>query len=82
MLPFSEPLSNQTAKEVTAQVNKAMHDAGRRRAGDTVTVEIRGPGEEPETRCNGAAQSPCGRPPAQALWADITPWRARTGFYG
>jgi hypothetical protein len=56
------------------RVNKAMHDAAGADAGDTVTVEITRAGEEPETRVPmDLRKALAAAPPAQALWADITP---------
>src|SRR3989442_10277055 len=56
------------------RVNKAMHEAAGADAGDTVTVEIRRAGEEPETRVPmDLRKALAAAPMAQALWVDITP---------
>src|SRR5579872_1874869 len=54
--------------------NKALHEAAGADAGDTVTVEITRAGEEPETRVPmDLRKALAATPPAQALWAEITP---------
>jgi hypothetical protein len=60
------------------RINKAMHDAAGADAGDTVTVEITRAGEERVTRVPmDLRQALADAPPAQALWADITPMARR-----
>jgi hypothetical protein len=59
------------------RVNKALQDAAGADVGDTVTVEITRVGEEPELRVPMDLRKALeAAPPAQALWAQITP-RAR-----
>jgi hypothetical protein len=48
--PFRAALEPNGKGSHWLRVNKAMHDAARADAGDTVTVEITRAGEEPETR--------------------------------
>jgi hypothetical protein len=60
------------------KVNKTMQDAAGADAGDTVTVEITRVGDEPEIRVPmDLRKALAAAPPAQALWADITPMARR-----
>ena len=60
------------------RVSKAMRDAAGAHAADTVTVEITRAGEEPETRVPmDLRKALAAAPPAQALWAAITPMARR-----
>jgi len=70
-----EPNGNGTHR---LRVDKALRDAAGADTTDPVTVEITRTGEEPQTRVpmdlrNALAAAP----PAQALWADITPMARR-----
>jgi hypothetical protein len=72
--PFRAALEPNGEGSHWLRVNKAMHDAAGADAGDTVTVEITRAGEEPETRLPmDLREALAAAPPAQALWADITP---------
>jgi hypothetical protein len=72
--PFRAALEPNGKGSHGLRVNKAMHEAAGAKAGDTVTVEITRTGEEPETRVPAELRKAlAAAPPAQALWADITP---------
>jgi hypothetical protein len=60
------------------RVNKALQDAAGADVGDTVAVEITRVGEEPELRAPRDLRKALeAAPPAQALWAQITPMARR-----
>jgi hypothetical protein len=72
--PFRAALEPNGEESHWLRVNKALQDAAGADAGDTVTVEITRAGEERETRVPlELGQALAAAPPAQALWADITP---------
>src|SRR5260370_14441533 len=72
--PFRAALEPNGKGSHWLRVNKAMHDAAGAGAGDSVTVEITRAGEEPETRVPMELRKVlAAAPPAQSLWADITP---------
>ena len=72
--PFRAALDPDGKGSHWLRVNKALQDAAGAEAGDTVTVEITRAGEEPETRVpSELRQALAAAPPAQVLWADITP---------
>jgi len=72
--PFRAALEPDGQGSHWLSVNKALHDAAGADAGDTVTVEITRAGEEPETRVPMELRKVlAAAPPAQSLWADITP---------
>ncbi len=60
------------------RVNKALQDAAGADVGDTATVEITRVGEEPECRVPMDLRKALeAAPPAQAVWAQITPMARR-----
>lgn len=72
--PFRAALEPSGKGSHWLRVNKAMRDAAGADAGDTVTVEITRVEEEPETRVPmDLRKALAAAPPAQALWAEITP---------
>ena len=72
--PFRAALEPNGKGSHGLRVNQAMHDAAGADAGDTVTVEITRAGEEPETKVPmDLRKALAAVPPAQALWAAITP---------
>jgi hypothetical protein len=72
--PFRAALEPNGKGSHRLRVNKAMHDAAGADAGNTLTVEITRAGEEPETRVPMELRKAlAAAPPAQTLWADITP---------
>ena len=72
--PFRAALEPNGKGSHWLRVNKALHDAAGADVGDTVTVEITRAGEEPEIRVPmDLRKALAAAPPAQALWADITP---------
>ena len=72
--PFRGVLEPNGEESHSLKVNKALQDATGADAGDTVTVEITRAGEEPETRVPMELRKAlAAAPPAQALWAAITP---------
>jgi hypothetical protein len=72
--PFRSALEPNGEGSHWLRVNNAMHDAAGAEAGDTVTVEITRVEDEPETRMPmDLRKALADAPPAQALWAEITP---------
>ena len=72
--PFRAALEPNGKGSHWLRVNKALQDAAGADPGDAVTVEITRAGEEPETRVPMELRKAlAAAPPAQALWADITP---------
>jgi hypothetical protein len=72
--PFRAALEPNGQGSHWLRVDKAMRAAAGADAGDAVTVEITRTGEEPETRVPmDLREALAGAPPAQALWAEITP---------
>jgi hypothetical protein len=72
--PFRAALEPNGKERHSLRVNKALQNAAGADAGDTVTVEITRVGEEAETRVPMELRKAlAAAPPAQALWADITP---------
>ncbi len=72
--PFRVALEPNGKGSHLLKINKATQDGAGADAGDTVTVEITRAGEEPETRVPMELRKAlAAAPPAQALWADITP---------
>lgn len=72
--PFRAALEPDGQGSHWLRVNEALQGAAGAHAGDTVTVEITRAGEEPETRVPmDLRKALAAAPPAQALWADITP---------
>ena len=76
--PFRAALEPDGKGSHWLKVNKAVQDAAGADARDTVTVEITRAGEEPELRVPmDLRQALAAAPPAQALWAEITPMARR-----
>jgi hypothetical protein len=76
--PFRAALEPSGNGSQGLRVNKALQDAAGAQAGDTVTVEITRIGEEPEVRVPiDLREALAAAPPAQALWAKITPMARR-----
>src|SRR5579864_1627096 len=72
--PFRAALEADGKGSHRLRVNQAMQDAAGAGAGDTVTVEITRAGEEPQTRMPmDLRKALAATPPAQELWARITP---------
>jgi hypothetical protein len=76
--PFRAALEPDSKGSHCHKVNKAMHDAAGADAGDTVTMEITRIGEESEIRVPiDLRKALAAAPPAQAMWAAITPMARR-----
>ena len=72
--PFRAALEPDGKESHSLRVNKALQDAAGANSGDTVTVEITRVEEERETRVpTELRKALAAAPPAQALWADVTP---------
>jgi hypothetical protein len=76
--PFRAALEPDGKRSHWLRVNNAMRDAAGADVVDTVTVEITRVGEESETRVpTDLRKALAAAPPANALWADITPTTRR-----
>ncbi|MCI0743336.1 MAG: YdeI/OmpD-associated family protein [Gemmataceae bacterium] len=76
--PFRAALEPNGSGSHGLRVNKALQDAAGADVGDTVTVEITRVGEEPELWAPmDLRKALAAAPPAQALWAQITPMARR-----
>ena len=76
--PFRAALESDGEGSHRLKVSKALQAAASADAGDTVTVEITRIGEEPEIRVPmDLLEALAASPPAQALWAEITPMARR-----
>jgi hypothetical protein len=80
--PFRATLEPNGKGSHWLRVNKTMHDGAGADPGDTVTVEIARPGEEPETRVPmDLRKALAAAPLAQAAWEDITPLARRDWIF-
>ena len=76
--PFRAALEPNDEESHSLKVNKALQDAAGADVGDTATVEITRVGEEPEIRVPMDLRKALETaPPAQDLWAQITPMARR-----
>lgn len=72
--PFRASLETDGQESHCLKVNQALHDAAGADAGDKVAVEITRVEDEPETRVPmDLSKALAATPPAQTLWAEITP---------